>query len=116
MDKVVVIVSTEQLYDEEVGAYVARIAPLGLTGYGDTQDAALRKVKRMFASVTGFHRSKGDLEEWLNGSGLEWHHLSEYRGSIPIEEVYATEKEAALQPQRAGSTRFTADEVVGMAA
>jgi hypothetical protein len=32
--------------------YAARILPMGLTGYGDSEEAAIVKVKRMFGAAT----------------------------------------------------------------
>jgi hypothetical protein len=88
--KVVVMVSPLYLHNKEIDRFAARIKPLGLTAYGDSQDEASRKVKRMFAFAVEAHRSKGDLEEWLSKSGLEWHWLNEYEGDAPVEDAWVT--------------------------
>ena len=89
MRKVVVIVSPDFLHNEHTDTYAARIRQLGLTAYGDTNDAASDKIKRMFASMVNAHRLKGDIEEWLSSSNLEWHWLDEYDGDIKVEDVQA---------------------------
>ena len=85
--KVVVMVTPEFLHDEDRNLFAARIRPLGLTGYGESWDAASVKIKRMFAAWVKGHRIIGDLEEWLEKSGLEWHWLDEYAGDMPVEMV-----------------------------
>ena len=97
--KVVVMVSPAHMHDKESGRFAARIKPLGLTAYGNSRDESLRKVRRMFASAVSAHRSKGDLKEWLDGSGLEWCWLSEYKGDAPVE--YADAPEVARSSQSA---------------
>ncbi len=90
MRKVVVVVAPDFLYNEHTNTYAARIRQLGLTAYGNTDDAASDKIKRMFASMVNAHRLKGDIEEWLSSSNLEWHWLDEYNGDIKVEDVQAS--------------------------
>lgn len=105
MRKVVVVVSPDFLHNEATDAYAARIRPLGLTAYGYTVDAASANVKRMFASMVNAHRARGDVEEWLNASGLEWHWLDEYSGDIKVEEVHATpQRRQAVAPSASPSS------------
>ena len=96
--KVVVMVVPTHLHDEESGRFAARIKPLGLTAYGNSRDESLRKVRRMFASAVSAHREKGDLEGWLDGSGLEWSWLDEYAGEAPVEYADAPEEARSSQP------------------
>lgn len=98
--KVVVIVSPEIRHNEVVGRFTARIVPIGLTGYGDDEDAALAKVKRMFASWVDAHRAKGDLVEWLNRSGLEWDWDDEYDGALEREYVSSTKEPEKTTPSQ----------------
>lgn len=91
--KVVVVASPAYLRDKESDRFAARIKPLGLTAYGDSLDEVSRKVKRMFASAVSAHRAKGDLEAWLDNSGLEWSWLDEYAGDAPIEYADASDGE-----------------------
>ena len=118
MRKVVVVVSPDFLHNEATGAYAARIRPLGLTAYGYTLDTAAAKVKRMFASMVNAHRAKGDVEEWLNSSGVEWHWLDEYSGGIKVEEVHATaqQRQAAAPSASSSSTNWEKTFPIGMAA
>lgn len=93
--KVVVIVSPAFLYCKEINTFAAHVKPLGLTGYGDTEDAASRRVKAMFADAVQAHRARGDLAEWLDKSGLEWSWFDEYKGDNPVEHTRgAVEKPA----------------------
>lgn len=86
----VVVVVTTVLYQRKDGTnYAARIVPLGLTGYGNTPDAAVRKVKRMFHSAVQAHRQCGDLVAWLDQSKLQWAWRSKYTGKLPIEDAIA---------------------------
>ena len=101
--KVVVMVTPEFLHDEDRNLFAARIRPLGLTGYGESLDAASVKIKRMFAAWVKGHRIIGDLEEWLDKSGLEWHWLDEYAGNMPVEMV------ESAKPQSNATSTKTAD-------
>ena len=83
--KVVVIVSPVFLYSKELDTFAARVKPLGITAYGDTEDAASRRVKTMFADAVQAHRMRGDLPEWLDKSGLKWSWFDEYDGDAPVE-------------------------------
>ena len=83
--KVVVIVSPVFLYSKELDTFAARVKPLGITAYGDTEDAASRRVKTMFADAVQAHRMRGDLAEWLDKSGLKWSWFDEYDGDAPVE-------------------------------
>lgn len=85
--RVVVLVSAKMLTNSETGRHAARILELGLTAYGETADEALRKVKRMYASVVQAHRELGMLEDWLNRTGLNWFWEDEYKGAIPVEDA-----------------------------
>lgn len=118
MRKVVVVVAPDFLHNEATGAYAARVRPLGLTAYGDTLDAAAAKVKRMFASMVNAHRAKGDVEEWLDSSGLEWHWLDEYSGDIKVEEVHVTpqRRRSAVPSVSSSSTNWEKTFPIGMAA
>lgn len=62
---------------------------LGLTGYGETGDYALTKVKRMLASAVQAHRDLGSdvFVAWLNRSGVQWWPASQYDGPISVEMV-----------------------------
>lgn len=118
MRKVVVVVSPDFLHNEATGVYAARIRPLGLTAYGYTLDAAAAKVKRMFASMVNAHRAKGDVEEWLNSSSVEWHWLDEYSGDIKVEEVHATpqRRRAATPSAKPSSSKWEKTFPIGVAA
>lgn len=97
--KVVVIVSLAFLYNKKINTFAVRVKPLGITAYGDTEDAASRRVKTMFADAVQAHRMRGDLAEWLNKSGLEWSWLDEYKGDNPVEHARGVvEKKAAQSP------------------
>ena len=85
--KVVAVVSPEYLYNEEEGVHAARIRPLGITGYGRSEDEAAAKIKRMFAAMVNAHREHGSLEKWLNEPGIEWHWHDQYEGDTPVEDV-----------------------------
>lgn len=94
--KVVVIVSPVFLYSKELDTFAAHVKSLGITGYGDTEDAASRRVKTMFADAVQAHRMRGDLAEWLDKSGLEWSWFDEYDGDAPVEHARgAVAKKAA---------------------
>lgn len=98
--KVVVIVSPVFLYSKEIDTFAARIKPLGITAYGDTEDAASRRAKTMFADAAQAHRMRGDLAEWLDKSGLEWSWLDEYAGDAPVEHARGAVAKKAAQSSR----------------
>ena len=103
---VVVIVSPVFLYCKEINTFAAHVKSLGLTGYGDTEDAASRRVKTMFADAVQAHRMRGDLAEWLDRSGLEWSWFDEYEGDNPVEHTRgAVEKPATSGKIPAASWR-----------
>ncbi len=81
------VISPEYLYNEEEGVHAARIRSLGITGYGHSEEEAAEKIKRMFAAMVNAHREYGNLEEWLNESGIERHWHGQYKGNTPIEDV-----------------------------
>ena len=95
MRKVVVIINPDLLYNYHSDAYAARIRPLGLTAYGYSLQSAAFKVKRMLVSMVNAHRARGDVEEWLNSSGVEWSWLDEYDGAVRVEGVDAAVKRPA---------------------
>ena len=107
--KVVVMVSPAYLRDKESNRFAARIQPLGLTAYGDSLDEVSRKVKRMFASAVSAHRAKGDLEAWLDNSGLDWSWLDEYAGDAPVEYADADSESRAPKPAKAANWRNVND-------
>ena len=107
--KVVVMVSPAYLRDRESNRFAARIRPLGLTAYGDSLDEVSRKVKRMFASAVSAHREKGDLEAWLDNSGLDWSWLDEYAGDAPIEYADADGESRAPKPAKSANWRNVND-------
>ena len=92
--KVVVMVTPEFLHNEDMNLFAARIRPLGLTGYGESREAASVKIKRMFAAWVKGNRIVGTLEERLDASGLEWHWLDEYNGDKPVEMVQSAKPQS----------------------
>jgi len=77
----------------ETGTNSARVRLMGVTAYGDTQDEAYHKVKRMVASVVRAHRSCGDLEKWLDTIQVKWWRESDYEGPLPVEDISSIEKD-----------------------
>lgn len=117
--KVVVMVTPEFLHNEDLNLFAARIRPLGLTGYGESRDAASVKIKRMFAAWVKGCRIFGDLEERLNASGLEWHWLDEYEGNKPVEMVQSAMPRRKATAANVSTTSMNwriISEEVGMAA
>ena len=114
--KVVVMVSPLGLHSKETDRFAARIKPLGLTAYGDSQDEASRKVKMMFVSAVAAHRLKGDLEDWLGVSGLEWHWFDEYQGSTPVEEAWVTGKRQPMFSPNRSPVLWEGYHLLGVAA
>ena len=98
--KVVVIVSPVFLYSKELDTFAAHVKSLGITGYGDTEDAASRRVKTMFADAVQAHRMRGDLAEWLDKSGLKWSWFDEYDGDNPVEHARGAVTKQSPQPSR----------------
>lgn len=92
MRKVVVVINPDFLYSGCCDAYAARIKRLGLTAYGYSLQSAAYKVKRMLVSMVNAHRARGDVEEWLNSSGVEWSWLDEYKGAVRVEDSDAAVK------------------------
>ena len=92
-DRVVVMVAAQMFHNFETGTSSARVKPMGVTAYGDTQDEAYHKVKRMVASVVRAHRTCGDLGKWLDTSGVKWWWESDYEGPLPVEDISGIEKE-----------------------
>ena len=84
---VVAIVSPEIQYDEVVEKYTARINELGVTGYGDTKEKALSRVKDLYGSWVSAHRYNEDLVEYLDRSGITWCWKEDYIGDLEIEYV-----------------------------
>ena len=70
-ERVIVDVAPEVFLHEE-GMYAARIQPLGLTAYADSEQDAVAKLKVLFGALIATLRKAGILEECLNASGLEW--------------------------------------------
>jgi hypothetical protein len=114
--KVIAMISPLYLHNKETDTFAARITPLGLTAYGNSQDEATRKVKRMFASAVAAHRSKGDLEDWLSESGLEWHWLDEYDGDTPVEDAWVTGERQPKFARDLNPVRWQGYNFVGVAA
>ena len=102
--KVVVMVTPEFLHNEDLNLFAARITPLGLTGYGESRDAASAKIKRMFAAWVKGRRIVGDLEERLNISGLEWHWLDEYSGDNSVEIVQSAKLQSKTATVKSAAT------------
>ena len=79
MNRVIVKCRPEAFCYSEASVYVARIKPLGLTAYADSEAGAIAKLQFMFESLTKalrIHVIAGDnrLETFLNNSGLEWYY------------------------------------------
>ena len=87
--KVVILVSPTLEYVESVRRHAARIKGMGLTGYGDNDEQALKKVRLMLSSWVNAHRMNNDLVEWLDRSGVEWYWDDEFQGDRA--DVYAIE-------------------------
>lgn len=86
---VVMVRLTTRQPTDDAPFYAVRIPEMGLTGYGDSEDEATQRVKKMFASMVDDHREKGTLENMLDASGLEWCWRHDYRGRLPVEQVGA---------------------------
>lgn len=97
-ETIVAIVSPEIEYDEVVEGYTARINELGITGYGNSEENALSRVKVMFGSWVHAHRYNNDLIECLEQSGLEWCLQPDYAGHLEIEYVVTPQS----SPKKAG--------------
>lgn len=66
--KVIVLALPKVITSSAAAPYVARLSSLGLTAYGDTLDASLQKLERMFLTTINAHRNDETLEEWLDNS------------------------------------------------
>ena len=108
--KVVAVVSPEYLYNEEEGVHAARIRSLGITGYGRSEEEAAEKIKRMFTAMVNAHREYDSLEDWLNGSGVEWHWHDQYEGDTPVEDVGLPMPTQGHRAQKAVSWRSSSSE------
>ena len=86
-ERVVALVPVVSLAHTVERMFAARIRELGLTAYGDTEEEAVEKVKRMFATYVYAHRKQGTLENCLEHSGLQWWWEKNYPGPLPIERV-----------------------------
>ena len=82
---------------------VARIEPLGLTGFGRDYAEAERAVVSLFHSYVVFHRNAADLESELDRVGMTREYEEGYRGDPPAIDA-ATFYEHASHSARAGST------------
>ena len=82
-ETIVALVQIEVIQNHSQGYIAGRILPLGLTGYGEDPEAAMRCVKRMFNAFVHAHREKGTLEDRMNRSGLEWYWLDQYPSDKP---------------------------------
>ena len=68
----------------KTGTCAARVLPLGVTAYGETQNKAFDKVVRMVTSAVKAHRKCGDVADWLDNCGVTWSWESDYKGPLPI--------------------------------
>jgi hypothetical protein len=84
--RVVVVVKPRVLHNAALKTYAARIPELGLTGYGDTHESALQKMKQMVTTAVEAHRQKADLAAWLDRSGVKWFWREDYAGALPADE------------------------------
>ena len=79
--RVVVMIRPDVLVNKDTGRFAARYTVFGLTAYGKNNDEAVSKVRRMLEAALYEHRRSGNLEDWLNSSGVEWFWEDEYKGS-----------------------------------
>lgn len=115
MRKVVVVINPDFLYNDVRGVYADRIRRLGLTAYEDTLGTVGYKVKRMLVSMVNAHRAKGDVEEWLNSSGVEWVWLDEYDGGVKLEDAVVEPSQAVALNVKVSSTDWEPVFLVGLA-
>lgn len=95
---VVVVVQPETLFHTGKSIYATRVRELGLTAYGDTQEASAQKVRQMFVAFVKAHRKRGTLKKCLEESGLEWCWASEYHGKLPVEWVHSKDNGEQILP------------------
>ena len=76
--KVVVISPVTTFLDSDWELHVARFRELGLTSYGKTEDAALRRLKKNFREFIHVLRKNGVLEETLDKLNVRWYWADEY--------------------------------------
>jgi hypothetical protein len=62
LNKMLDEITTVEKVGTETEMYAARMRPLGITGYGNTEDGAREKVKRMFAWVAINHLDRDGLK------------------------------------------------------
>jgi hypothetical protein len=82
--RVVVSVHPRLYQHKTLGTWAARIPELGLTAYGDSQEHASAKLRRMFAAAVKARRARSLLSDWLSRSGLEWYWAVDYSGAVPV--------------------------------
>ena len=97
--QVVVVVKPYIQYDKVVNKYTARIPELGLTGYADSREKALAKVKKLYASWVHAHRWNNDLIPCLSRSSLRWWLLEDYEGELEIEYIKLAKSSRKKEPE-----------------
>ena len=60
------------------GVISVRFAPFGLTAYGDTKEEAVDEFKKLVNRFITAYREKGNLEEMLSRSAVEWSWEKDY--------------------------------------
>ena len=85
--KVVVIVTLDTEYIEDMGAWEAHMPDLAITSYAHTEDDAMKATKDLFGYTVRAHRRMGSLSEWLDACKVQWVWEPHYKGEKEPEDV-----------------------------
>lgn len=85
--KVVVIATISTKRIAEMSVWSARMPKLGITGYGRTKADAVVCAKEMFADKVQTCRKMGQLQTWLDFTGIDWEWDVFYDGDLPIDDL-----------------------------
>lgn len=101
--KVVIIVTPRVSKDRSTRTFMAAIPEMGLVGYGDSHDDAVRRVNALVDVAVRAHRKSRTLARWLDRSGLAWWWLGDHPDDLLVE--YANGKGIAASPKQTGKVR-----------
>lgn len=76
--KVVVDVTLNSEYFDDLGKWVARMKGMGITASRREEDEAVEAATFLFSEEIQLHRELGNLELWLNRFNVNWNWHDKY--------------------------------------
>ena len=77
-DKVVVLLTPQVLTHQSGQVVAARFRKLGLTAYAETEEEALERLRRMYATFVRHLRESGHLVQRLEQAGVRWYRVTDF--------------------------------------